>query len=164
MGGKWTQSGGLLAAIVTVAVSMAGAQARFDADAVRLNNRGVALMGQQFTEKAEQSFAASFKKDPKLAQAAINDGIALLTLQKIDDAKKVLQAALVLDPDSAQGWYNLGLAQHADNELDDALKSFASETLPTLQDHLKQAKEMMKTVGGTTAAKGTKSKASTSGR
>jgi putative membrane protein len=47
---------------------------------------------------------------------------------------------------------------------DDSLKSFASETLPTLQDHLKQAKEMMKTVGGTTAAKGTKSKASTSGR
>ena len=47
---------------------------------------------------------------------------------------------------------------------DDSLKSFASETLPTLRDHLKQAKDMMKTVGGTTAAKGTKSKASTSGR
>ena len=47
---------------------------------------------------------------------------------------------------------------------DDSLKSFASETLPTLQDHLKQAKEMMKTVGSTTAAKGTKSKASASGR
>jgi putative membrane protein len=38
----------------------------------------------------------------------------------------------------------------------DSLKSFASETLPTLQDHLKQAKEMMKTVGGATAAKGAK--------
>ena len=124
LGGKWTQSGRLLAAIVTGTVSMAGAQARFDADAVRLNNRGVALMGQQFTEKAEQSFAESFKKDPKLAQAAINDGIALLTLQKIDDAKKVLQAAIAIDPNSPQGWYNLGLAQHADNELDDALKSF----------------------------------------
>jgi putative membrane protein len=47
---------------------------------------------------------------------------------------------------------------------DDSLKSFAAETLPTLQDHLKRAKEMMKTVGGTTAAKGTKSKLSTSGR
>jgi len=29
-----------------------GAQSRFDAEAVRLNNRGVALMGQQFTERA----------------------------------------------------------------------------------------------------------------
>ena len=38
----------------------------------------------------------------------------------------------------------------------DSLKSFASETLPTLQDHLKQAKEMMKTVGGATAAQGAK--------
>jgi tetratricopeptide (TPR) repeat protein len=121
---KFMRTGRALAmAIVATSVTV-GAQARFDADAVRLNNRGVALMGQQFTEKAEQSFSESFKKDPKLAQAAINDGIALLTLQKIDDAKKALQAALVLDPGSAQGWYNLGLAQHADNELDDALKSF----------------------------------------
>jgi putative membrane protein len=47
---------------------------------------------------------------------------------------------------------------------DDSLKSFASETLPTLQDHLKQAKEMMKTVGGTTAAKGSKTKVNSSGR
>jgi len=47
---------------------------------------------------------------------------------------------------------------------EDSLKSFASETLPILQDHLKQAKEMMKTVGGTTAAKGSKTKANSSGR
>jgi putative membrane protein len=46
-----------------------------------------------------------------------------------------------------------------------SLKSFASETLPTLQDHLKQAKAMNKTVGGTTAAKGAKAtKTNTSGR
>jgi putative membrane protein len=44
----------------------------------------------------------------------------------------------------------------------DSLKSFASETLPTLQDHLKQAKEMMKNVGGTSASKNTRAK--TSGR
>jgi len=48
---------------------------------------------------------------------------------------------------------------------DDSLKSFASETLPTLEDHLQQAKEMMKTVGGTTAAaKGLETKANRSGR
>jgi tetratricopeptide (TPR) repeat protein len=102
----------------------AGAQTHFNVDAVRLNNRGVALMGQQFTEKAEQSFAESFRTDPKLAQAAINEGIALMTLQKVDDARNVLKKAIVLDPDNPQAWYNLGLAQHADNELDDALKSF----------------------------------------
>jgi tetratricopeptide (TPR) repeat protein len=124
LGKKFMRICGRMAMVILALAITAGAQARFDADAVRLNNRGVALMGQQFTEKAEQSFQEAFKKDPKLAQAAINDGIALMTLQKIDDAKKVLQAALVLDPESAQGWYNLGLAQHANNDLDDALKSF----------------------------------------
>ncbi len=64
--------------------------------AIELNNRGVALMGQQFTERAAAAFADAFKEDPKLAQAAINDGIALLTLQKLDDAKKMLQQALRL--------------------------------------------------------------------
>src|ERR1035441_8407053 len=89
--------------------AMGGADTRFDADAVKLNNRGVAQMGQQFTERAAQSFADSFKKDPKLSQAAINEGIALVTLQKLDEAKKSLQQAIALDPTSPQAWYNLGL-------------------------------------------------------
>jgi tetratricopeptide (TPR) repeat protein len=116
---------GPLALVLFAAVSTtAAAQARYDAEAVRLNNRGVAQMGQQFTERAEAAFAEAFKKDPKLAQAAINEGIALLTLQKLDEAKKALQQAIALDPGSAQAWYNLGLAQHAGNESELALKSF----------------------------------------
>src|ERR1700690_988005 len=85
----------------------AGAQQRFDAEAIRLNNRGVALMGQQFTERAAESFAEAGRKDPKLAQAAINEGIALMTLQKLPEAQKALQTALALDPENAQAWYNL---------------------------------------------------------
>jgi len=112
------------AGLLFVIAAIAGAQAHFNADAVRLNNRGVALMGQQFTEKAEQSFSDAFKKDPKMAQAAVNDGIALMTLQKLDEAKKALKDGIALDPKSAQAWYNLGLAQHANNELDAALGSF----------------------------------------
>ena len=115
---------GLLAAISALLSVAAGASDRFNPEAVRVNNRGVALMGQQFTEKAEQAFAEAFQKDPKLAQAAVNEGIALMTLQKIDEAKVALQKAIALDPNSPQAWYNLGLAQHANNELDDALKSF----------------------------------------
>lgn len=111
-----------LASVLALA-AVAAAQPH-DSAAIDLNNRGVALMGQQFTERAAAAFADAMKKDPKLAQAAINDGIALMTLQKLDDAKKALQQALALDPHSAQAWYNLGLAQHADNELDAALASF----------------------------------------
>jgi tetratricopeptide (TPR) repeat protein len=117
--------GGLVALLVLNALpAMGTAPSRFDAEAVRLNNRGVALMGQQFTDRAAESFAAAFKKDPTLAQAAINEGIALLTLQKLDDARTWLQKGLALDPGNAQAWYNLGLAQHADNDLEPALKSF----------------------------------------
>ena len=116
---------GLVAlAVLVVGVIPAGAQVRFGAEAVRLNNRGVAQMGQQFTEKAADSFAEAFKKDPKLAQAFINEGIALMTLQKLDEAKKSLQQGIALDPASPQAWYNLGLAQRAANELEPALASF----------------------------------------
>ncbi len=116
----------LLAALMVVCTgaSAHATPVRFDAEAVRLNNRGVAEMGQQFTERAADSFAAAFKKDPALSQAAINEGIALMTLQKLEEAKTALHAALALDPDSAQAWYNLGLAQHAGNGLEPALASF----------------------------------------
>ncbi len=116
---------GPVALLISCAVAAAASTpAHYDAEAVRLNNRGVAQMGQQFTERAADSFAAAFKKDPKLNQAAVNEGIAYLTLQKLDEAKKALHAALDLDPQDAQTWYNLGLAQHADNELEPALASF----------------------------------------
>ena len=117
-------NGPLALALLMVTATVTGAQTRFDAEAVRLNNRGVAQMSQQFTERASSSFAEAFQKDPKMAQAATNEGIALMALQKLDEAKKALQASLVLDPRSAQAWYNLGLAQHAVNELETALKSF----------------------------------------
>ena len=105
--------------------SMPGrAQVRYKPEAIRLNNRGVAQMSQQFTEKAAESFAEGFKNDPRLAQAAVNEGIALRTLQKVDEAKTAFKQAIALDPNSAQAFYNLGLAQHAGNELDLALASF----------------------------------------
>ena len=117
--------GGLVALVfVAATTTMWGAETRYDAQAIRLNNRGVALMGQQFTEKAAEAFAEAFQRDPKLAQAAINEGIALMTLQKLPEAKKYLHDAIALDPGNPQAWYNLGLAQHADNELDTALASF----------------------------------------
>ncbi|MGD0158101.1 MAG: FG-GAP-like repeat-containing protein [Terracidiphilus sp.] len=111
-------------ALLLLAATMAGGQMHYDAEAIRLNNRGVAQMGQQFTERAAASFAEAFKKDPKLAQAAINEGIALLSLQKLDQAKIWFREAIAIDPQNPQAWYNLGLAQHAGNELADTLASF----------------------------------------
>jgi len=114
----------LLALAAVFSASLALAQSNIDPEAIKLNNRGVALMGQQFTDRAAESFAAAIKRDSKFAQADINYGIALLTLQKLDEAKKALQAGIALDPDSPQAWYNLGLAEHAGNDAEGALKSF----------------------------------------
>lgn len=115
---------GWMLLVMSGATTLCGAQPHFDREAIRLNNRGVALMSQQFTQRAADDFAAAFKKDPSLAQAAINEGIALLTLQKLDTARKALEQAIALDPNSAQAWYNLGLEQHADAEFTAALASF----------------------------------------
>ena len=109
---------------ILMGTPLLGAQTSPDAEAIRLNNRGVALMGQQFTQRAAESFAAAFEKDPKLAQAAVNEGIALIAMQKLDEAKSYLRKAIALDPNNPQAWYNLGLAQHASNQLADALFSF----------------------------------------
>ncbi len=107
-----------------LAASLACAQTHYNPEAIRLNNRGVALMGQQFTERAQESFAEAFKQDPNFAQAAINEGIALYTMQKLDTAEQVLRQAIALEPNSAQAWYNLGLVQRAANEPEPALASF----------------------------------------
>jgi tetratricopeptide (TPR) repeat protein len=115
------------AAVLFLSMGLAAAQpasTHFDAEALRLNNRGVAQMGQQFTDRAAATFAQAFDKDPKLAQAAINEGIALMTLQKLDEAETWFQKAIALDSGDPQAWYNLGLAQHAASQLEPALKSF----------------------------------------
>ena len=108
------------------------------AEAVRLNNDGVAWMNQQQTEKAEASFAAAEKKDKTLAEAALNDGIALLYMQKLDEAQSALKHAIELDPKSPRPWYNLGLAQRAGNDVPSALMSFkrADELDPADADSL----------------------------
>lgn len=109
---------------VLLGMQLSKAQAQTSAEAIRLNNRGVALMSQQFTERAAENFSAAFHKDPKLAQAAINEGIALFVLQKLDESKSYLQAAIALDPHNPQAWYNLGLVLHASNDLANAAASF----------------------------------------
>jgi len=81
-------TGPLALAFLAAVGAAAATPPHFDSEAVRANNRGVAEMSQQSTERAAATFAEAFKKDPKLAQAAINEGIALLYLQKASEAEK----------------------------------------------------------------------------
>jgi tetratricopeptide (TPR) repeat protein len=114
------------------------AAANHDAEAIRLNNNGVALMNQQQNERAEAAFSQAFAKDKTLAEAALNDGIALLYLQKLPEAQAALKRAQALAPDNPRVWYNLGLAQRAANDLSGALASFqrAVELDPSDADSL----------------------------
>jgi putative membrane protein len=51
---------------------------------------------------------------------------------------------------------DIALFRHEANEGKDAsMKSFATETLPTLQDHLKMARQALDSVSPKTSAKGT---------
>lgn len=79
------------------------------AEAARLNNIGVALMSQQFTEKALAQFQAAHAADPSAVTPILNQGIALLYLQKLPEAEAALKQAASMDPKNARAWYSLGL-------------------------------------------------------
>jgi Flp pilus assembly protein TadD len=117
----------LLSLVVSVSALVA-APVGHDAEAIHLNNNGVALMNQQQTERAEAAFAQAFTKDKTLAEAALNDGIALLYLQKLAEAEAALKQAIALAPGNPRTWYNLGLVQRAANDLPTAEQSFQRAT------------------------------------
>lgn len=93
-------------------------------EAARLNNLGTALMGQQFLDRAAQSFAAAARTDPNLALAKVNQGIALLYLQRLPEAEQLLNAAATMTPQDPHVWYALGLLYRNENHPQRALAAF----------------------------------------
>ncbi|GGH17010.1 tetratricopeptide repeat protein [Silvibacterium dinghuense] len=89
---------------------MAFAQDAPSLAASRLNNVGVALMNQQFTEKALAKFEAAHTADTQTAIPVLNKGIALLYLQKLPEAETALEAAAKIDAKNPRAWYALALA------------------------------------------------------
>lgn len=92
--------------------------------AARLNNVGVALMNQQFTEKALQKFEEAHAADPASSIPVLNKGIALLYLRKLPEAEATLKQATIMDPSSVRIWYCLGLAHLAASKPDLAVEDF----------------------------------------
>lgn len=92
--------------------------------AARMNNIGVALMGQQFTEKALQKFDDAHKSDPASVIPMLNQGIALLYLRKLPEAEAVLKQATAVDPTSVRVWYCLGLTHLAESKSELAGEDF----------------------------------------
>jgi tetratricopeptide (TPR) repeat protein len=103
------------------------------ADAVRLNNLGVASMNQQKFEVALKYFQDAAARDPGLTAATVNQAVALLALQRYEPAQQVLEAAVKADDRNVRAWYNLGLLQKGLGNADAALAAFtrATELLPS---------------------------------
>lgn len=92
--------------------------------AARLNNIGVALMGQQFTEKALQKFDEAHHGDPSSVTPLLNQGIALLYLRKLPEAEAALKQTIAADPKNARAWYCLGLTHLAGSKSELAVDDF----------------------------------------
>ena len=81
----------VLCLCATVSLSFGGPQrATGPADAIRLNNLGVAYMGQARIAEALQTFRRAAAQDPMLFAARLNEGIALLNSQQVAEARDVL--------------------------------------------------------------------------
>ncbi len=126
-----------LALVIVIAPGVgAGRQAparvTASAEAIRLNNVGVAAMNQQKFEAALERFAAAATADGSLVQARLNQAIALSALQRYDEAQQILDALVKADASNAAVWYNLGLLQKTLGDSDAALAAFrrAAELRP----------------------------------
>ncbi len=93
-------------------------------EAARLNNLGVAYMGQQKMEQALALFQQAQKQAPDLFPAKLNEGIALLNLQRLEPARAALLEATRQQPGSARAWFNLGLLHRSSGQTESAAEAF----------------------------------------
>ena len=152
--------------------------ARFVKEAAQGGTAEVKL-GQLAQEKGTNESVKNFgkrmaddhsKANDKLKEAASKESIPVPSdigaknqatydrLSKLDGAAfdRAYASAMVKDHQADVAAFQ----KQANAGKNDSIKSFASETLPTLQDHLKEAKEMLKTVG----ASNTRAKKANTGR
>jgi Tfp pilus assembly protein PilF len=108
-----------------------GKQARQEekpANALRLNNLGVAYMSQQRFQEAQQLFEKSLAADPGFSVARLNLGIALQSQQRIEAARAAFEEAAAKLPADPYVWFHLGLLQKDAGEDEKALVSFRRVT------------------------------------
>ena len=94
------------------------------AQAIRLNNLGVAYMNQGRTTEALESFRQALRRNPSLTAARLNEGVALIHAQRLAEARDALLDATRRQPQNARAWYNLGLAYRTLGESDSAVDAF----------------------------------------
>jgi tetratricopeptide (TPR) repeat protein len=115
-------------AAATLALQPQEKSARTDrekaAEAIQLNNLGVAYMNQRRSEAALKNFEQAYALDPNLLAAQLNEGIALLDLQRLEPAGQILVKATEQQPNNPRPWFNLGLLHRKLDETEQALTAF----------------------------------------
>jgi tetratricopeptide (TPR) repeat protein len=94
------------------------------AEAIRLNNLGVAYMNQRHSEAALKNFEQAHALDSSLLAARLNAGIALLNLQRPEAARPILIEATERQPRNPRAWFNLGSLYSMVDEIDPALAAY----------------------------------------
>ena len=124
-------TGRLFAAIgLITAVACSGPQRRNEItdDLVRLNNRGVGLMGQFDYDGAREIFARLATAHPDRLDIHVNLAIATLNRQREGDseeARRILERVSAADPRNLGARYGLGLLLLNDGHTADALPQFS---------------------------------------
>lgn len=98
------------------------------AEAIRLNNLGVAYLTQARINEALDSFRQARQRQPSLLTARLNEGVALIQAQRLTDARDALLEVTRQQPQHARAWYNLGLAYRTLGEGDSAIDAFEHVT------------------------------------
>jgi len=94
------------------------------AQAIRLNNLGVAYLNQGRVPEALESFQQALRRNPSLVAARMNEGITLIQAQRLAEARDALLDATRRQPRNARAWYNLGLAYRTLGDSDSAIDAF----------------------------------------
>ncbi len=95
-----------------------------EADLVRTNNVGVALMEQLKFEEAGRQFQSLLILDPEFVPGHVNLGISKYYSQEYEEALKSFQQALKIKPDQLQALYMIGLVHRIQAKAAEALESF----------------------------------------
>src|SRR6188508_3560884 len=106
----------------------APARVAANADAITLNNLGVASMNQQKPEVALERFEAAARSDASLVAARVNQAIAMTALQRYEPAQQILDAIVKADAANVRAWYSLGLLTRTLGDSDTAQVAFARAT------------------------------------
>jgi tetratricopeptide (TPR) repeat protein len=94
------------------------------AEAIRLNNLGVAYLTQSRVTESLDSFRQARQRDRSLTAAQLNEGIALIQAQRLTEARDALLEVTRLQPGNARAWYNLGLAYRTLGDSNAAIDAF----------------------------------------